>query len=225
LKEHWCIPAASAEFVARMEDLLDLYEEPDDPLRPRVCFDERPCPLLADRHEPLSLLPEHPARFDDEDTRRGTCHLFIMVEPFRGWRQITVTPRRTKREFAYCMQALVAVHFPKAERIRVALDNLSTHTPGALYEVFPPADARRILREREFHRTPVRGGWLNMAEVGLAVLARQCLNRRVPDIATMTRETSAWQARRNHRQAVIDWRFTTGDARIKLKRLYPKEAR
>jgi hypothetical protein len=225
LKEHWCIPAASAEFVARREDLRDWYEDPDAPLRPRVGFDERPCQWLADRREPLPMIPEPPARFDDEDTRHGTCHLFSMVEPVRGWRQITVTPRRTKREFAYCMQERVAVHFPKAEQIRVVLDNLSTHTPGALYDVFPPADARRILRKLACHRTPVHGSWLKMAEVELAVLARQCLNRRVPDRAAMTREPSAWHARRNHRQAVIDWRFPTGDARIKWKRLYPKASR
>jgi hypothetical protein len=207
-----------------MEDLLDLYEEPDDPMRPRVCFDERPCQWLGDCRQPLSMVAEHPARFDDEYSRHGTCHLFIMAEPFQGWRQITVTPRRTKREFAHCMRELVDVHFPVAEKIRVVLDNLSTHTPGALYEVFTPAEARRILRQLEFHLTPVHGSWFNMAEIELAVLARQCLNRRIHDMATMTRETSAWQARRNRGRATIDWRFTTADARIKLKSLYPKES-
>lgn len=206
-----------------MEDVLDLYEAPDNPLQPRVCFDERPCQLLGEGRDPLPMMAEHPARFDYEYSRHGTCNLFIMVEPFRGWRQVTVTPRRTKREFAHCMQDLVTVHFPNAENIRVGLDNLSTHTPGALYEVFPPAEARRILRKLEFHRTPVHGSWLNMAEVELAVLARQCLKRRIPDMATMARETSAWQARRNRSQAIIDWQFTTVDARIKLKSLYPEE--
>jgi hypothetical protein len=208
-----------------MDDVLDLYEAPDDPQRPRGCFDERPCQLLADRRASLPLVPWVPTRFDDEYTRHGTCNLFIMVEPFRGWRQVTVTPRRPKREFAHCMQELVTVHFPHAERIRVVLDNLSTHTPGALYDVFPPAEARHILRKLEFHRTPVQGSWLNMAEVELAVLARQCLHRRIPDMATMARETSAWQAHRNRGQASIDWRFTTVDARIKLKNRYPKESR
>jgi hypothetical protein len=207
-----------------MEDLLDLYEEPDDPMRPRVCFDERPCQLLGDCRQPLPMVAEHPARFDYEYSRHGTCNLFIMAEPFQGWRQITVTPRRTKRDFARCMRELVDVHFPAAEKIRVVLDNLSTHTPGALYEVFAPAEARRILRQLEFHLTPVHGSWLNMAEIELAVLARQCLNRRIPDMATMTRETSAWQARRNRGRAMIDGRFTTADARIKLKSLYPKES-
>jgi hypothetical protein len=207
-----------------MEDLLDLYEEPDDPQRPRVCFDERPCQLLGDGHAPLPMMAGHPARVDYEYTRHGTCNLFIMVDPFQGWRHLSVTPRRTKREFAHCMAELVDIHFPAAERIRVVLDNLSTHTPAALYEVFPPAKARRMLRKLEFHRTPVHGSWLNMAEIELAVLARPCLNRRIADEATMAREVAAWEARRNRHQAVIDWRFTTADARIKLKSLYPKES-
>jgi DDE superfamily endonuclease len=206
-----------------MEDLLDLYEELDDPTRPRVCFDERPCQLLADSRAPLPLVPGSPARVDYEYTRHGTCNLFIMVEPFQGWRHLSVTPRRTKREFAYCMAELVDVHFPEAEKIRVVLDNLSTHTPAALYEVFPPAEARRILRKLEWHLTPVHGSWLNMAEIELAVLARQCLNRRIPNTHTMTGEVAAWEDRRNRHRATIDWRFTTKDARIKLKSLYPKE--
>jgi hypothetical protein len=225
LKEQWCIPATSGEFVARMEDLLDLYEEPDTPLRPRVCFDERPCQLLGDGRNSLPTAPGHPARVDYEYIRHGTCNLFIMVEPFQGWRHLSVTPRRTKREFAHCMAELVDVHFPAAEKIRVVLDNLSTHTPAALYEVFPPTEARRMLRKLEFHPTPVHGSWLNMAEIELAVLARQCLNRRISDELAMAREVAAWEARRNRHQAVIDWRFTTADARIKLKSLYPKESR
>lgn len=222
LKEQWCIPEAGAEFVARMEDLLDLYEEPDDPLRPRVCFDERPCQLLADSREPQPMTQGHPTHFDSAYTRHGTCNLFVMVEPFQGWRHLSMTPRRTKQEFAQCMAELVDVHCPQAEKIRVVLDNLSTHTPAALYEVFPPADARRMLRKLEFHLTPVHGSWLNMAAIELAVLARQCLNRRVPDVHTMGREVAAWEASRNRQQASIDWRFTTKDARIKLKSLYPK---
>jgi len=225
LKEQWCIPAPSAEFVARMEDLLDLYEEPDDPRRPRVCFDERPCQLLADSRVPLPLVSGVPTRVDYEYTRHGTCNLFIMLEPFQGWRHVTVTARRTKREFAQCMAELVDVYFPEAEKIRVVLDNLNTHTPGALYEVFPPAEARRLLRKLELHPTPVHGSWLNMAEIDLAVLTRQCLNRRLPDIHTMAREVVAWEARRNRHHAIIDWRFTTKDARIKLKSLYPKESK
>lgn len=208
-----------------MEDLLDLYEEPDDPRRPRVCFDARPCQLLGDGREPWPRVPGAPARFDCEYTRHGTCNLFIVVEPFRGWRQITVTPRRTKREFAHCMREPVTVHCPKAEKVRAVLDKLSTHTPGALSEEFPPAEARCILRQLEFHHTPVHGSWLNMAQVELAVLARQCLNRRISDRAMMSRETSAWQARRHRGQATVDWRFPTVDARAKLKSLSPKELR
>jgi hypothetical protein len=207
-----------------MEDLLDLYEEPDDPTRPRVCFDERPCQLLADSREPLPMMPQHPARVDYEYIRHGTCNLFIMVEPFQGWRHLSVTARRTKQEFAQCMADLVNTHFPAAVKIRVILDNLSTHTPAALYEAFPSAEARRILRKLEFHQTPVHGSWLNMAEIELAVLARQCLNRRIPDVTTMALEVAAWEARRNRQQAVIDWRFRTEDARMKLKSLYPKES-
>jgi hypothetical protein len=208
-----------------MEDLLDLYDEPDDPLRPRVCCEERPCQLLGDSREPLHMIPEHPGRFDDEDTRHGTWNLLIMLEPFQGWRHLTVTPHRTKREFAHCMAELVDIHFPAVAKIRVVLDNLSTHTPAARYEAFPPATARRILRTLEFHRTPVHGSWLNMAEIELAILARQCLNHRIADLGTMARETAAWQTRRNYQQAAIDWRFTPEDARIKLETLYPKESR
>jgi DDE superfamily endonuclease len=224
VKEQWCIPEASAEFVARMEDLLDLYEEPEDPMWPRVCFDERPCQLLSESRAPLPMLPGHPARFDYEDIRHGTCNLFLMAEPFQGWRHLTVTSRRTKQEFAQCMAELVDVHFPRAEQIGVVLDNLSTHTPGALYEVFPPAEARRILRKLEFHPTPGHGSWLNMAEIERAGLARQCLNRRIPDLCTMAREVAAWEVRRTRHHATIDWRFTTKDARIKLKSLYPQES-
>jgi hypothetical protein len=159
-------------------------------------------------------------RFDDAYTRYGTCNLFMMAEPFQGGRHLTVTSRRTMQEFAHCMAELVDVHFPEAEKIRVVLDNLSTHTPAALYDVFPPAHARRILRKLEFHPPRVHGSWLNMAEIELAVLARQCVNGRIPDATTMAREVA--EARRNRHQATIDWRFTTKEARIKLKSLYPK---
>ena len=185
-----------------MEDLLDLYEEPDDPMHPRVCFDERPCQLLGDSREPLPMVPGHPRRVDYAYTRHGTCNLFMRAEPCQGWRHLTVTLRRTKQEFAHGMAELVDVHFPKAEKIRVVVDNLSTQTPVALYEVFPPADARRMLRKLEFHLTPVHGSWLNMAEIELAVLARQCLHRRVLDVHTMGREVAAWEARRNRHQAI-----------------------
>jgi len=216
-------PKASAEFVARMEDLLDLYEEPDDPRRPRVCFDERPCQLLGSGRAPLPVVAGHPARVDDAYTRRSTCHLCIMVEPFQDWHHLNVTPRHTRRAFARSMAEIVAVHCPEAEKIRVVLDHLSTHTPVALYEVFP-TEARRVLRRLEFHRTPVYGRWLNRAAIELAILARQCLNRQIPDETTMAREVTAWETRQHRHRATMDWRFSTAAARIKLKRLYPKES-
>jgi DDE superfamily endonuclease len=207
-----------------MEDLLDLDEAPEAPLRPRVCCDERPCQLLGDGRNSLPMGPGHPARVDDAYPRHGPCNRFSMVEPFQGWRPLSVTPRRTKREFAHCMAELVEVHFPAAERIRIVLDTLSPQTPAALYEVFPPPEARRMRRKLAWHPTPVHGRWVNMAEIELAVLTRQCLNRRISDETTMAREVAAWEARRNRHQAVIDWRVTTTEARITLKSLYPKES-
>ena len=205
-----------------MEDVLDLYEEPDDPTRPRVCFDERPCQLLEDVQQPLPPKPGQLAREDYEYRRKGVCNLFVYVEPFTGWRHVEATERRTKKDFARCMQRLVDEFLPEAEVIRVVLDNLSTHKPSALYEVLPPEQARRILRKLEFHYTPKHASWLNIAEVEISVLARQCLRRRIGDIDTLQREVDAWQQPRNRANKDVDWRFTTGDARIKLKQLYPK---
>jgi hypothetical protein len=207
-----------------MEDRLDLYEASDDPKRPRVCVDARPCQLLGDGHAPLPMVAGHPARVDDEYIRHDPGHLCLMVEPFQGWRPLRVPPRRTKRECAYGMAALVDVHLPEAEKTRVVVDNLSTHTPAALYAVFPPTAARRLWRQLEWHLPPVHGRWLDMAKIALAVLARQWLNRRLADETTMAREVAAWEARRNHHRAPIDWRVTTADARMKLKSLYPKES-
>lgn len=204
-----------------MEDLLDLYEEPDDPKCPRVCFDERPFQMVEDVVMPLPMKPGRLARQDYEYERKGVCNLFVYTEPFLGWRHVEVTTRRTKQDFARCMKQLVDRHFPDAERIRVVLDNLSIHKASALYEVFEPSEARRILRKLEFHPTPVHGSWLNMAEIEISVLSRQCLNRRIGDISTLQSQVVAWQKQRNQEQATVDWRFTTQDARIKLKRLYP----
>jgi hypothetical protein len=202
-----------------MEDLRDLDAEPDEPQRPRVCFDERPCQWLGASREPWPRLPAHPTRFDDAYTRHGTCHVFVRAEPFQGWRHLSVPPRRTTQECAQGMAELVDVHLPKAAQSRVVLDHLSTQTPAALYEVLPPADAGRMLRKLELHLTPVPGRWLRMAELELAVLARQCLNRRVPDVHTMGREGAAWEARRNRHQAISDGRCTTTEARLKLTSL------
>jgi hypothetical protein len=204
-----------------MEDVLDLYAEPDDPLRPRVCFDECPYQLLSETRRPVPVKPGRAARYDYEYRREGTCNLFVFVQPHTGWRHVKVTDRRTKLDFAQCMKDLVDVHFPEAKVVRVVLDQLNTHTPAALYEAFEPDEARRIIRKLEFHHTPKHGSWLNMAEIELSVLANQCLDRRLPDIETVRCEVTAWQAGRNTAHAQIHWRFTAEHARVKLKRLYP----
>ncbi len=204
-----------------MEDVLDLYAEAEDPKRPRVCFDECPYQLISEVRQPLPVQPGRPQCYDYEYKREGTCNLFMFVQPHVGWRHVKVTDRRTKVDFAQCMKDLVDVHFPNAEVIRVILDNLNTHTPAALYEAFEPAEARRIIRKLEFHHTPKHGSWLNMAEIEFSVLAGQCLDRRLPDIATVGSEIAAWEADRNAERATITWRFTTDKARAKLSRLYP----
>ena len=205
-----------------MEDVLDLYAEPEDPKRPRVCFDECPYQLISEVRQPLPARPGRPSRYDYEYKREGTCNLFMFVQPQVGWRHVQITDRRTKLDFAQCMKDLVDLHFPEAELIRVVLDNLNTHTPAALYEAFEPTEARRIIRKLEFHHTPKHGSWLNIAEIELSVLTKQCLNRRMPDIETVRSETAQWARQRNSKQKSVDWQFTTDQARIKLKRLYPK---
>jgi transposase len=204
-----------------MEDVLDLYAEPDDPRYPQVCFDESPVQLTSATRCPLPVRPGQPECEDYEYKREGTANLFLFVQPLRGWRHVNVTARRTKQDFAQQMQLLVDVYFPTAERVRLVVDNLNTHTPAALYETFAPAEARRITRKLEFHYTPKHGSWLNMAECELAVLATQCLARRIPDIGTLRDEIAAWQFQRNRHQANIHWQFGTDVARVKLKRLYP----
>lgn len=204
-----------------MEDVLDLYEEPHDPQRPVVCFDECPCQLVEEVRAPEPAQGAKPRRVDYEYRRNGTANVFMMVEPQAGWRHVEVTERRTKMDFAVQMKELVDTHFPEATLIRVVLDNLNTHTPVALYEAFEPEQARRIARKLEFHYTPKHGSWLNMAELELAALATQCLGRRIPDAQSLERETGAWQEERNRTEVRINWRFTTTDARSKLARLYP----
>ena len=204
-----------------MEDVLDLYAEPDDPRYPQVCFDESPVQLTSETRHPLPARPGQPARHDSEYKREGTANLFLFVQPLRGWRQVNVTSQRTNRDFAQQMRLLVDQYFPTAERIRLVVDNLNTHTPAALYGVFPPDEARRITRKLEFHYTPKHGSWLNMAECELAVLAGQCLDRRISTIGALQEEIAAWQGLRNQRQAKIHWQFGTEVARVKLQRLYP----
>jgi len=204
-----------------MEDVLDLYAEPEDSKRPRVCFDECPYQLISEVRRPWPVKPGRPQRYDYEYQREGTCNLFMFVQPHVGWRHVTVTAQRTKLDFAQCMKDLVDLYFPDADLIRVTLDNLNTHTPAALYEAFAPAEARRIIRKLEFHHTPKHGSWLNMAEIEFSVLAGQCLDRRLPDSDTVRTEVAAWETQRNAEQAKIHWRFTTDKARAKLERLYP----
>jgi len=215
------IPSVGAEFVCRMEDLLDLYAEPWDPARPVVGFDESSKQLVAETRVPLPMEPGRPERFDTEYARNGTANLFLFCQPRAGWREVAVTERRTKDDFAHQMQVLVDRHFPHAKVIRIVLDNLNTHTPASLYEAFPPAEARRILKKLEFHYTPVHGSWLNMAELEFSMLARQCLGRRIPERDTLNTEVIAWVAARNEHRATIHWQFTVDDARVKLQRLYP----
>jgi transposase len=220
-KQAWCIPTVGAAFVARMEEVLDLYAEPYHARRPVVCFDEVPVQLIGERRAPLPMRPGTPERIDYEYIRQGTCNVFVLVNPLRGWRHLTVTERRANADFAHQMRWLVDEGYPNAIRIRVVLDNLSTHKPEALYETFPPAEARRLLRLLEFHYTPLHGSWLNMAELELSVLARQCLAQRIPDIPTLCTVLAAYEARRNADKATITWQFTNEKARIKLHRLYP----
>lgn len=204
-----------------MEDVLDLYEVPYDPLHPQVCFDERPYPLVSEVRQPIPARPGQPVRFDYEYRREGTCNLFTFFQPSAGWRHIKVTDRRTKVDFAYCMRDLVDIHFPKAIRIRLVMDNLNTHKLDVLYEVFEPQEARRIARKLEIHYTPLHGSWLNMAEIEIAVLSSQCLDRRIPCRAVLEQEILAWEQRRNASGATVHWQFTSVDARAKLARLYP----
>jgi DDE superfamily endonuclease len=204
-----------------MEDVLDVYTRPYDPARPMVCLDETSRQLLDEVTPPLPLTPGTPARQDHEYVRGGVCNLFVVTEPLRGWRHVRVSARRTRLDWAATIQELVDVYYPGAEKIVLVLDNLNTHSPASLYEAFPPAEAKRLADRLEIHYTPKHGSWLNMAEIELAVLARQCLDRRVPDQETLTREVAAWEERRNGTPCTINWRFTTADARIKLKHLYP----
>jgi hypothetical protein len=204
-----------------MEDILDLYAELYDPLDPVVCFDESPYQLVSEVRQPLPVAPGQPMRYDDEYRREGPCNLFMCFEPLQGWRQIKVTDRRTTQDLAHGMKDLVDIHFPKAAVISVVLDNLNTHTPGALYATFPPAEACRILRKLDFHYTPKHGSWLNMAAIEFAMVVTQCLDRRLGNQETVRGEIAAWEARRNAAKATVDWRFTTTKARRKLKCIYP----
>lgn len=204
-----------------MEDVLDVYCRPYDPTRPQVCMDEVSKQLLRDVREPVPPAPGQPARVDYEYERAGVVNLFLFCEPLAGQRWVDVTERRTKADWAHQIKHLVDVRYPDAERIVLVMDNLNTHSPASLYEFFPPAEAKRLADKLEIHQTPKHGSWLNIAEIELSVLSRQCLDRRVPDADTLATEVAAWEARRNATGTPVNWRFTTDDARIKLRRLYP----
>jgi len=223
-KDMWCIPRVDGEFVARMEDVLDLYAERPDARRPVVCFDESPTQLIGEVREPIAAEPGQLERYDCEYRRNGTANLFVFLDAHLPWRHVKVTDRRTALDFAQCMRELVDVHYPHAERIRVVLDNLSTHAPGALYTAFPPQEARRILKRLEFHFTPKHASWLNMVEIEIGVLRCQCLDRRIGDRARLQAEIAAWERERNASGARIQWMFTAAKAREKMGRAYPAPA-
>jgi DDE superfamily endonuclease len=221
-QQQWGIPPqANADFVCAMEDVIDVYTRPYDPRRPQVCIDESSKQLVAETRGPIPAAPGQPERIDYEYERQGTANLFLVFEPLAGQRRVKVTERRTAVDFAQLIRAVVDEQYPQAEKIVLVMDNLNTHKPASLYEAFAPAEARRLMERLEIHDTPKHGSWLNMAETELSVLATQCLDRRIPDPATLTQEVAAWEHRRNAARCRVEWRFTPQDARIKLKRLYP----
>ena len=219
----WVIPPAhSGEFVAHMEDVLDVYQTPYDPQVPMVCMDEQPVQLIKETRQPLPAAPGQPEKVDYEYERNGTANIFMFTEPLTGTRHVRVTEHRTAVDWACEIRDLLEVRYPEAVRVCLVCDNLNTHSIGSLYEAFPPEQARRLASRLEMHHTPKHGSWLNIAEIELSALTLQCLDRRMPDIATLREETQQWEERRNASQKGVDWQFSTQDARIKLKRLYPQ---
>jgi len=204
-----------------MEDVLAVYQRPPDPVHPVICMDETSKQLVSETRMSLPTGPGQPQREDYEYERHGVANLFLFCEPLTGWREVQVTERRTRMDWAVAMHELSDRHYPAAERITVVLDNLNTHGPASFYEAFAPEEARRLTERFEFHYTPKHGSWLNMAEVEFSVLSRQCLDRRIGEAEVLRSEVRAWQQKRNAASKTIDWQFTAADARIKLKRLYP----
>ena len=222
LIKQWCIPPkANCEFVARMEDVLEVYKRPSNPKFPLVCFDETNRQLIEETRKAIPARPGRSKRVDYEYRRKGVVNLFMMFEPLKARRHVKVTNRRTRKDFAQCIRELVDVHYSDAEKITLVLDNLNTHSEGSFYEAFEPAEARRLAEKLEIHWTPKHGSWLNMAEIEISVLSRQCLKKYIPAKEQMVTEVAAWEQRRNQANAAVDWQFTTADARIKLKKLYP----
>ena len=220
----WCIPKVDGDFVARMEDVVELYTQPKDPDYPVVCFDESPTQLIGETRIPLPPAPGILGRIDHEYRRNGTANLFVLVDAHCSWRHVKVTDRRTNGDFAHCMKELVDVHYPNAHKIRVVMDNLSTHSVGALYDTFPAPEARRLAQRLEFHYTPKHASWLNLVEIEIGVLRKQCLDRRIADRALLEREIAAWEQQRNDSGARIHWLFDLDRARQKLAKSYPKPA-
>jgi hypothetical protein len=204
-----------------MEDVLDVYHRPHNPDCPVVCLDETSKQLIAETRSPIAARSGQVGRYDYEYHRNGTANLFMLFAPLEGWRHVGVTDQRTAIDFARILKELSDRHFPNAPKIALVQDNLNTHRPASLYEAFPAAEARRLVERFEWHYTPKHGSWLNMAESELSVLSSQCLDRRIPDKRTLAEEVAAWEADRNHNHTKADWQFTTGNARVKLKRLYP----
>ncbi len=224
-RDMWCIPQIDGTYVARMEDVLDLYAGEADPKRPVVCFDESPTQLIGEVRQPIPAEPGQPERYDCEYRRNGTANLFVFLDAHRSWRHVKVTDQRTARDFAVCMRDLADIHYPHADQIRVVMDNLSTHTAGALYETFAPQEAHRILQRLEFHYTPKHASWLNMVEIEIGVLRGQCLDRRIGDAQLLIAEIAAWQRQRNASGARVKWKFTTQKARQKFAGAYPDTAK
>ena len=214
-------PKQNAEFVAAMEDVLEVYRRPYDSQRPMVCLDEQSKHLVKETRPTIPAKPGRNQRMDYEYERNGTANLFMRFEPLAGRRRVKVTDQRTKVDFAHAVRDMVDQDYPEAEAIVLVMDNLNTHKPASLYEAFEPAEARRLIEKLEIHYTPKHGSWLYMAETELSVMTKQCLDRRIPDVATLRREIAAWERQRNKARSKINWQFTTHDARIKLRKLYP----
>jgi transposase len=220
-KKMWCIANVDGEYIARMEDVLDLYAEPHDPKRPVVCFDESPIQLIGEVRVPITPKPGKRYRYDSEYKRNGTANLFVIVDANRSWRKVVVTDRRANQDFALCMRDLADIDYPDADKVRVVMDNLSTHTAAALYQTFPAAEARRVLRRLEFHYTPKHASWLNMVEIEIGVMRRQCLDCRIDSHARLETKVRAWERRRTASGARIRWMFSTDQARLKMAKSYP----
>jgi len=222
LKQQWCIPPeANAAFVCAMEDVLEVYKRPYNPEEPLVCMDETSKQLTKEIRQTVTAKCGRPTRVDCVYERNGVSNLFMFYEPFGGKRYVSVTDHRKKIDWAFQIKELLDYHYSHAKKVVLVMDNLNTHTGGSLYEAFPPQEAKRLLDRLEIHYTPKHGSWLNIAEIELRILSTQCLNRRIPDKHTLEHEVAQWQNQRNFLKAKVDWRFSSDDARIKLKRLYP----